>query len=178
MTSVKEQLRALGLSGFVDSLEETDREGRHESSNVQWEGRPLESGSIYHLLCKSDRELSRLLTKASVEPVLLSTLQDFGALEHLKQSYYAAHEGVISSIISAHAKSGDAFFVISPALALRRDPNGTYPDKLAHTLEVLSAKVHELSDSGVVVILVDMDMADGKSDARAFLKRFSRQTLK
>lgn len=170
MSESKELMMALGLFDFMGAIEGIESEFGRGESPILWAGDSLESGALYRVRVANELQLNSLLLKASTKPVILSTIPDQNL--NSEYSYFFNHLDSVKMIVEAHIESGDLLFVVTPALSLRGRGS-----TLSEALESLRSFAYSKRGTGVVFVLVDFDMNEGKSENRNNINRYCLGTL-
>jgi hypothetical protein len=164
-------LKEMGLGDFANTLSSLSEDHPAQCS-VLWRGEPLQAGGMYRLQAASEHDAETQLAALST-PIYFHTLLD-QSVGGSSVAYYAESVETLAPLMEAHAKHGDCAFVIMPAIALR---HGWMPNSLGAALEALRHLTYQLRELGVVVVLVDLDLAEGKSEARKLIHRFTLDKL-
>jgi hypothetical protein len=176
MNAAKKAMLDLGMGDFFNMVESTSTSRETIDAAVKWKGQPLISSFLYSLHCESEARLLQALSPLeSTSKVLFSTLPGSPILQGIDHQYSVENISVIQELVDAHVHNGDTCFVISPAFALQASEDGA---PLSHALEEFKRYFARHSSAGVVCVIVDMDMAEGKSDARQVIHRMTQKTLK
>lgn len=165
-------LRELGLDSFVDAVERTEVKFERPLSGVSYSDRDLMGGSVYRLHSVDDEMTQNKLKNLSSSYVTINTLPDLSL--RTENSYYVESLEVLLPLIDVHLEYGDNVFVINPALSLRFNSEG---GRLPETLEALLGYTYKKRAQGLVVILVDLDVVDGKSESRVCINNYTLGTL-
>jgi hypothetical protein len=176
MDAAKKAMLDLGMGDFFNMVDSISTSMETIDAVAKWKNTPLTSSFLYSLHCESEVELIHTLSPLeSKSKVLFSTLPGSPVLEGIEHQYSVENISVIQELVDAHVRNGDTCFIISPAFALQASQDGA---PLSHALEELKRYFARHSSAGVICIIVDMDMAEGKSDARRVIHRMTQKTLK
>lgn len=171
MSNPFDLLKEMGLSDLASAISSIS-EDAPVTSAVLWRGEALRSGGMYRLHAVSEQDAEEKLSALS-SPVYFHTLLD-QSVGRSSVAYYVESVETLFPLMEAHAKHGDCAFVVTPAIALRHE---WMPNSLGAALEALRHLTYRLRDLGVVVVLVDIDLAEGKSEARKLIHRFTLDKL-
>lgn len=176
MDAAKKAMLELGMGDFFNMVESTSISMETVDAAVKWRGQSLISSFLYSLHCESEAELLQVISPLeSTSKVLFNTLPGSPTLQGIDHQYSVENISVIQELVDAHVNNGDKCFIISPAFALQASEDGA---PLSHALEEFKRYFARHSSAGVVCVIVDMDMAEGKSDARRVIHRMAQETLK
>lgn len=174
-----ELMKSLGLGDFYAAMQPINS-SVSSHSNIAWRGRSLLSGAVYCLTCSDEEHASELLSNFSenVDKIAFYPVNDWVIGEGVDVEYYAEHMGVASELMQAHSEHGACLFVFAPGAGLRSDVTLQGHGRLSAALERLRLIMYGLKASGCVAVVLDVDMHEGKSDARNVIARGTEKKLK
>jgi 2C-methyl-D-erythritol 2,4-cyclodiphosphate synthase len=171
MDSFKSEL----LSDFFGKLDTLNDDVDGGVCSQSWKGEPLRSGFTYTLTTKDDNTLGHDLLKLNKAKTLgIVTVEDSSPESWAEDAYAANDVDVILTLIDAAVLSDFKRIVINPGFAINSSKG---KNLLSHAVESIKRHVYQYRRKDLVVILVDTDMHEGKSDARRTLHQMTYGVL-
>lgn len=172
MSSASDFMRQLGVGDWADEADSLVRQTEKGKVYLPWLGTSVYTGSIYGMTLPSDDYGKELLGMSSIpvdNALFISTIGE----NPLDLDSVFAHEANKISELAQKLIGEYECIILSPATALTLEGG---QGSLADALSYLQGECRSNSQTPPIIIL-DPDMRDGHSDARAVLPKFCDRML-
>lgn len=178
--SSKDLLHQLGLGDLYSVYEGVISESSPEDTTVTWGGESLLSGRCYRVVSEDENSMDNLLKSklSSLDGVLfLSTVIGWDTSINCEKFYVDGVE-VIEELLEFKVNEGINVVVISPGSKLTFLESEFSDSSMGFVMERLRLIMNKYIKNDVFLIMADLNMYDGRSDARRVLRASTEKELK